>query len=341
MSGSNPVGDTSYCLRRVLLGLLSLILLVICIGLTYVIPLINPLQGVEQPLMSETYSLPTVGNSTAIRPDDSMIVTDVATITARSTATSENDRETAQVVRVIDGDTIEVALNGEMYTVRYIGIDSPEPGQRNSAPATKANRELVEGKIVLMERDVSETDQYGRLLRYVYLEDGILVNALLAEMGYAIAVAYPPDVKYQALITKKQEIAQNSGLGFWAASTATVTPLAGNLTSQIMIDPDCSQFNAPGNDNQNLNEEYVCLVNPGQEAVDMSGWSISDQYGWIYVIGEFSLDAGAEVKVRSGCGENTQVDLFWCRSETAVWNNDGDCVYLNNAAGEAAGEYCY
>ena len=88
MSGSNPVGDTSYCLRRVLLGLLSLILLVICIGLTYVIPLINPLQGVEQPLMSETYSLPTVGNSTAIRPDDSMIVTDVATITDRSTARS-------------------------------------------------------------------------------------------------------------------------------------------------------------------------------------------------------------------------------------------------------------
>ena len=70
----------------------------------------------------------------------------------------------------------------------------------------------------LYDRDNEATEH-----NYVYLEDGILVNALLAEMGYAIAVAYPPDVKYQALITQKQEIAQNSGLGFWAASTATVT----------------------------------------------------------------------------------------------------------------------
>ena len=341
MSELGSSSDTSYCLRRILIGIFSLILLLICIGLIYALLNIFPIQGFNQPLISQTYFSPSSTNTITLNPQLSISATFTPTIYASLTETQRSDQETAQVVRVIDGDTIEVMLNGEMYTVRYIGIDSPEPGQRNSGAATKTNRELVEGKIVLLERDVSETDQYGRLLRYVYLEDGILVNALLVEMGYAIAVAYPPDVKYQALIAKKQEIAKSSGLGFWGVSTPTVTPQIGSLTSQILIDPDCSQFNAPGNDNENLNEEYVCLVNLGQNIVDISGWSLSDQYGWTYVIGEFSFYAGAELRVRSGCGEDTQADLFWCRSETAVWNNDGDCVYLNNAEGEAVGEYCY
>ena len=341
MSEPRPSGDNAYCLRRVLIGLVSLILLTICVGLVYVIPLIFPLQETDQPINSKSLTSPMVGDATTISPGLSMNVTASATLPARSTMTPLDYRETAQVIRVIDGDTIEVMLGGELYRLRYIGIDSPEPGQRNSNAATKANRELVEGKAVELERDVSETDQYGRLLRYVYLSDGTMVNALLVEQGFAIAVAYPPDIKYQTLITRKQEYAQENGFGFWAAPTASATPIAGDLTSQALIDPDCSQFNAPGNDNENLNEEYVCFANPGQEPIDLSGWSISDQYGWVYNFEEFTLHAGGTIRVRSGCGEDSLVDLFWCRSETAVWNNDGDCVYLNNASGEVVGEYCY
>ena len=97
--------------------------LVICIGLTYVIPLLNPLQGNEQSLISETYIVPTREKSTAILPEKSIVVAETTTITANATEISRNERETAQVVRVIDGDTIEVMLNGEEYKVRYIGID--------------------------------------------------------------------------------------------------------------------------------------------------------------------------------------------------------------------------
>lgn len=331
--------DSGYCLRRVFLGLLSLVLLVICIGLTYVLPLINPLQGEEQAIISETFFPITAENSATIQPEDMMIVTSKATITTRSTATSQIEREIAQVVRVIDGDTIEILLDGEIYKLRYIGMDAPEPGQWLSDLATEANQELVEGKVVELEKDMSETDQYGRLLRYVYLGDGTMVNALLVEMGYATAVAYSPDVKYQTLLTRKQEYAQENGFGFWAP--ATPTPLDGIPEGQVIIDPACSQFNAPGNDNENLNEEYVCLVNPSIESIDISGWSISDEYGWIYTFEQYSLIAEGMAKLRSGCGEDTQADLFWCRSDTAVWNNDGDCVYLKDAAGETVGEYCY
>ena len=59
--------------------------------------------------------------------------------------------------------------------MRYIGIDTPEMGEAFGLEAWQANRELVEGKVVYLERDVSETDKYGRLLRYVYADD-IFVN---------------------------------------------------------------------------------------------------------------------------------------------------------------------
>tara|TARA_B100000315_G_scaffold91941_1_gene84700 strand:+ start:154 stop:540 length:387 start_codon:yes stop_codon:yes gene_type:complete len=102
----------------------------------------------------------------------------------------------ATVVRVIDGDTIEVNIKGELHKVRYIGMDTPEVGQPGGAEAASANAELVAGKIVQLEKDVSETDRYGRLLRYVWVDD-TMVNATLIISGHAQVITYPPDVKYQ------------------------------------------------------------------------------------------------------------------------------------------------
>jgi hypothetical protein len=102
-----------------------------------------------------------------------------------------------------------------------------------------------------------------------------------------------------------------------------------------------SQFNSPGNDNENKNEEYVCLANVGSNSADLSGWSIQDQYGWTYQFPTFSLNATSFVKIRTGCGTDSQQDLYWCKDETAVWNNDGDCVFLMNPDGQLVAEYCY
>ena len=102
----------------------------------------------------------------------------------------------AEVIRVIDGDTIEVEIDGSSYRVRYIGIDTPEVGQPCADEATEKNRELVEGKVVWLEKDVSETDRYGRLLRYVYVDD-TFVNDELVRLGYAVVSTYPPDVAHE------------------------------------------------------------------------------------------------------------------------------------------------
>jgi len=143
------------------------------------------------------------------------------TPTATSVVTANVTFTEAVCTRVIDGDTIEVSIEGETYTVRYIGVDTPEMDDNRSEyralaeEATQANRDMVEDKVVNLEKDVSETDQYGRLLRYVFVGYDF-VNAELVSEGYAWAKSYPPDTKYDALFHDLESEAENAGLGVWS-----------------------------------------------------------------------------------------------------------------------------
>lgn len=128
---------------------------------------------------------------------------------------SSSVKQTARVIRVIDGDTIEVDIQGRLYRVRYLGIDAPESNQPFGPEATAKNRELVGGKTVLLEKDVSETDRYGRLLRYVWVGN-LLVNVELVRLGYAQVVTVPPDVKYHQILLLAQREAQAYQRGLWA-----------------------------------------------------------------------------------------------------------------------------
>lgn len=131
----------------------------------------------------------------------------------------------AAVTYIVDGDTIEVVIDGASYRVRYIGMDTPERGDHFFDEATDANRQLVEDQTVIMVKDVSETDRYGRLLRYVYLADGTFVNAELVRQGYAQVATFPPDVRHQALFVQLQQEARNAGFGLWSQTATTLTPL--------------------------------------------------------------------------------------------------------------------
>ena len=130
--------------------------------------------------------------------------------------------EDAVVTDVIDGDTIAVTVNGAPFKLRYIGIDAPEKGQPKlaaqcyAAEATAANRALVSGQTLKLERDKSNTDRYQRLLRYAYLPDGRMVNEVLVQGGAAFAKRYKPDVKYADRFAQAQVVAQTSGTGLWA-----------------------------------------------------------------------------------------------------------------------------
>lgn len=113
------------------------------------------------------------------------------TPTEPATATPLGE-QTGKVVRILDGDTIDVEIDGQVFRVRYIGVNTPEKDQPCFAEATAANVALVSNRIVTLVKDVSGTDRFNRLLRYVYVGD-VFVNADLVKQGYAEAVEYPPD----------------------------------------------------------------------------------------------------------------------------------------------------
>lgn len=124
--------------------------------------------------------------------------------------------ERAKVTHVYDGDTIKVEAGGRSYRLRYIGVDTPEREEPFYQEALDFNRQLVEDQTVILVKDVSETDQYGRLLRYVYLEDGTFVNAELMLNGMARLVTFPPDVAQTNYFRELQRQAQEAGAGMWS-----------------------------------------------------------------------------------------------------------------------------
>lgn len=153
--------------------------------------------------------------------------------------------EAAAVKRVIDGDTIELESG---QRVRYIGVDTPEtvdprkPVQCFGKEASAKNHELVEGKSVILEKDISETDKYGRLLRYVYLQptdspNPIFVNDYLVRQGFAHSSSYPPDIKYQDIFRASEDFARQNNLGLWSACTGGSS--AAQSQTQAAPNPNC------------------------------------------------------------------------------------------------------
>lgn len=121
--------------------------------------------------------------------------------------------EFATVSTVKDGDTIKLA-NGK--TVRYIGINSPEVKSNEcfGAEAKSINAKLVKGKKIKLVSDKSNTDKYGRLLRYIWIGDSF-VNDYLIKNGYATTLSISPDLKYSKIFKQSQEEARKNKRGLW------------------------------------------------------------------------------------------------------------------------------
>lgn len=202
---------------------------------------------------------------------------------------------------MVDGDTIGVEIDGVEYTVRYIGIDTPEtvdprrPVGCFGAEASDRNEDLVGGRTVGLERDISETDQFDRLLRYVWvLDDGAeprMVNALLLGDGYAQAVTFPPDVRYAGHFAELQRQAREAGRGLWGpiCETPVPTPIPGGgngacdfsggaepkIKGNISVSSGEKIYHVPGGEfydqtviDESKGERWFCTE---QEAID-AGW---------------------------------------------------------------------
>ena len=140
----------------------------------------------------------------------------------RGAADAARDPVRARVVRVVDGDTIEVALDGGTDDVRYIGVDTPEtvkpgePVQCYGPEASAFNHRLVEGETVRLVFDHELRDVYGRLLAYVYVGDRF-VNAELVRDGYARTLEIPPNTSRAGRLNALENHAGEAGIGLWGA----------------------------------------------------------------------------------------------------------------------------
>ncbi len=159
-----------------------------------------------------------------------------ATVLFSSIAVQNIAQQPASIVHVTDGDTLVVMLNGRKEKVRLIGIDAPESRKNRKAyrdtdrsgkdvsvliiqgkRATAFVRDIVKkGHTVHLEFDAEHRDRYGRLLAYVYLSDGRMLNELIVSSGYASPMTIPPNVRYKDRFLESYQYARKNSLGLWA-----------------------------------------------------------------------------------------------------------------------------
>lgn len=244
----------------------------------------------------------------------------------------------SKVVRVIDGDTVEIEYEGLTETktesIRLIGVDTPEtvhptlgeqPYGKEASDYTKS--QLVVGSEVYVEMDVEERDQYGRLLGYVYLENGTFFNARLISEGYAQLSTFPPNVRWVDLYTNLQAEARVADRGLWALDEVDGETLESETGDITIVSVD-------------KGDEIVVIRNNDDKDINMTGWTLVSVTGnqTLTFPDGFVLKARASVQILTGNGAvEKEGALLWTTANT--WNNStSDPAELYDSNGKKVSE---
>lgn len=238
------------------------------------------------------------------------------------------DGRSATLIRVIDGDSLELELDGVETEVRLLGINAPElfqpaaegPDVRtcNGDAATDALVELLSDRPLTLVGD--EEDRFGRLLAEVYT-DQVSVTEAMVDDGWALARNDAPDLGV------RMAQAAGNGLGIWG-SACGVPQAEGLRIGETQIDP-------PGPDGDRLVSEWVTIVNDGSESVDLTGWEIRDDTTSNRFVLQGTIEVGATLRIRTGAGPSSDEDLY-LGEQFPVWSNGGDTVILSDPTGVVA-----
>ena len=205
-----------------------------------------------------------------------------------ASAQAQTQTQTAKVYAVLDGDTIKAVIDGNRVTIHLIGINAPEanPPQCFSREAAQRMRKAVLNKTVTLEADKVAVDRYGRLLRYVFLEDGRMVNEVLLQSGLAVSETYGANTHYADKLGAAEATAKAHSLGVWGkcggvAKQAAATPtkiapapaptiavVAGNGNANNLIEPGQDKYPCPADKpvkgNINSKHEHIYHVRGNQ-----------------------------------------------------------------------------
>jgi len=218
------------------------------------------------------------------------------------------------VVDVGDGDDFTVQFSdGSTHEVRYIGINTPESDRPFFTEAVNANTSLVNQQEVTLIKDISDTDQFGRLLRYVFVRN-VFVNLELIKIGYARAASYPPNVGCDQFFSTAEDETRAVQTGMWAA---TQTP-----------EPAAPQVSISG---VNKREEWVEIQNTGAGEVDLAGWNLISERGNQECLLAGVIRAGEILRIWSGTAQGSG---YSCGYSNPIWNNsESDPAVLYNPQG--------
>jgi micrococcal nuclease len=276
--------------------------------------------------------------------------------TSTPSQTTSSDTLTVTVVDVTDGDTVDIRYqNGTTDTVRLLGVDTPEvygenePQEYEGVPNTEAGKQCLhtageassqfikdklqqgEQVTIVFDPQSERRGYYGRLLAYLH-DDGVHLNYRLVVTGHARV--YDSQFSKADRFYAAEDDAQAAERGLWHCRTIDDGSGSGLAITQIHAD-------ASGNDNTNLNNEYITIENTGSETLDLSGWTVTDAVGHTYTVPSgVTLAPGEAITLHTGSGTNTQTDLYWDRSG-AVWNNGGDTVTVTTDTGTTAAHQAY
>jgi endonuclease YncB( thermonuclease family) len=231
---------------------------------------------------------------------------------------SEDNYIQAKVVRVVDGDSVKGSFGNQEETIRLLLVDTPEtvhpdkPVQPFGPESSDFAREMLEGKDVQIEIDVSERDKYGRLLAYLWIGDEMF-NELLLEQGLArVAYVYPPNIKYVEQFRDTQKKAQLAGIGIWSVENYAQED---GFNEEVTADPKEEEIKQPASSaaseielvTVDLGDEYFTIKNNSDEDLNLTGWSV------------LSVEGN--------------------QSNQNIWNNKGDPAELMDASGAVVDNY--
>jgi len=223
----------------------------------------------------------------------------------------------ATVVSVVDGDTIKVMMDNTLYSVRYIGIDTPESTTQIEPfgkEASEKNAALISGQEVTMYRDVSETDQFDRILRFIFVGD-TFINYELVKQGYATAFRYEPDVSCADLMAQAEVDARAVGFGMWSAQATFESTSPGETLVITTV---------------NKEAEFVDIQNKSNASIDLYGWRLVSEKGSQTCSLSGAIQPNGTLRIYARTGENG----FNCNFSKQIWNNsEPDPAVLYNSQG--------
>jgi endonuclease YncB( thermonuclease family) len=283
---------------------------------------------------------PTPQNSDFSSPDFS--TGDYTGLSGTECIPKNTQQQVATLASVTSGDTIEVFIDGSLYEVAYIGINAPDMTGALGEFSRSANFKEVLGKELLLIKDVTDTDDSGKLLRYVIADD-LFINLFLLSEGYAVVEIIEPDIECGRVFREAEEGARADGKGIWVSVTPTVVSSSPEQTEDLALSAsiEITTIFYQGVAGDKQPDEYVEIINNGSAVIQLQGWFLENSANNVFHFTPYKIEPGEKCRIYTNEFHPETCGFSFYETGSAIWNDSNDCAYLRDQNGNLVAEKCY